>query len=192
MCGIAGFLDLERRSGSQELEALGRAMAARLNHRGPDAHGLWADAEAGVVLGHTRLSIVDLSPAGVNANDLMPSMATFSAHGGQSTEGRVFVNGVSVNGPFGGTLFHELAMLSCEASKEGEPTVVVVSTTPAPACRPARFGGGGERSSSSASRKNGVTPHSDRTAAPEGTQYAGPTGRVAWRAAKLVVVAAAV
>jgi hypothetical protein len=38
---------------------------------------------------------------GVNANDLMPSMATFSAHGGQSTEGRVFVNGVSVNGPFG-------------------------------------------------------------------------------------------
>ena len=64
MCGIAGFLDLERRSGSQELEALGRAMAARLNHRGPDAHGLWADAEAGVVLGHTRLSIVDLSPAG--------------------------------------------------------------------------------------------------------------------------------
>jgi hypothetical protein len=37
----------------------------------------------------------------VNANDLMPSMATFSAHGGQSTEGRVFVNGVSVNGPFG-------------------------------------------------------------------------------------------
>src|SRR5262245_18221453 len=64
MCGIAGFLDLERRSGSQELEALGRAMAATLDHRGPDAHGLWADTEAGVVLGHTRLSIVDLSPAG--------------------------------------------------------------------------------------------------------------------------------
>jgi hypothetical protein len=39
--------------------------------------------------------------AGVNANDLMPSMALFSAHGGNSTEGRVFVNGVSVNGPFG-------------------------------------------------------------------------------------------
>jgi hypothetical protein len=38
---------------------------------------------------------------GVNASDLMPSMALFSAHGGNSTEGRVFVNGVSVNGPFG-------------------------------------------------------------------------------------------
>jgi asparagine synthase (glutamine-hydrolysing) len=43
MCGIAGFLDLERRSGSRELEALGRAMAATLNHRGPDAHGVWAN-----------------------------------------------------------------------------------------------------------------------------------------------------
>jgi asparagine synthase (glutamine-hydrolysing) len=64
MCGIAGFMDLERRSGTQELEALGRAMAATLTHRGPDANGLWSDAEAGVVLGHTRLSIVDLSAAG--------------------------------------------------------------------------------------------------------------------------------
>jgi asparagine synthase (glutamine-hydrolysing) len=64
MCGIAGFLDLERRAGTQELEALGRAMAAKLSHRGPDAEGVWADAEAGVLLGHTRLSIVDLSPAG--------------------------------------------------------------------------------------------------------------------------------
>ena len=64
MCGIAGFMDLERRSGIQELEALGRAMAATLSHRGPDASGLWSDAEAGVVLGHTRLSIVDLSAAG--------------------------------------------------------------------------------------------------------------------------------
>src|SRR6476646_2967468 len=64
MCGIAGFLDLQRRSGSQKLEALGRVMAATLNHRGPDAHGAWADPEAGVVLGHTRLAIVDLSPAG--------------------------------------------------------------------------------------------------------------------------------
>ena len=64
MCGIAGLLDLERRSGSQEPEALGRAMAATLNHRGPDAQGVWSDVEAGVALGHTRLSIVDLSPAG--------------------------------------------------------------------------------------------------------------------------------
>jgi asparagine synthase (glutamine-hydrolysing) len=64
MCGIAGFLELEHRPGTQELEALAGAMAARLAHRGPDARGVFADADAGVAFGHTRLSIVDLSPAG--------------------------------------------------------------------------------------------------------------------------------
>src|SRR4029078_9027772 len=64
MCGIAGFLELERRSGTNQLEALAGAMAEKLAHRGPDASGVWADAEAGVALGHTRLSIIDLSPAG--------------------------------------------------------------------------------------------------------------------------------
>ena len=33
-------------------------------HRGPDDRGVWADAGAGVALGHRRLSIIDLSPAG--------------------------------------------------------------------------------------------------------------------------------
>lgn len=33
-------------------------------HRGPDDSGLWADAPAGVGLGHVRLSILDLSPLG--------------------------------------------------------------------------------------------------------------------------------
>ena len=64
MCGIAGFLELERRSGTQALEAVAQAMAAKLAHRGPDARGVFVDADAGVALGHTRLSIVDLSPAG--------------------------------------------------------------------------------------------------------------------------------
>ena len=39
-------------------------MADSLAYRGPDDHGIWADAEAGVALTHRRLSIVDLSPAG--------------------------------------------------------------------------------------------------------------------------------
>src|SRR5680860_884830 len=33
-------------------------------HRGPDSEGIWANNEAPVVLGHRRLSILDLSPAG--------------------------------------------------------------------------------------------------------------------------------
>jgi asparagine synthase (glutamine-hydrolysing) len=39
-------------------------MASRLHHRGPDDDGTWVDAEAGVALGHRRLAILDLSPAG--------------------------------------------------------------------------------------------------------------------------------
>ena len=39
-------------------------MSAALHHRGPDAQDVWIDAEAGVGLGHARLSIVDLSAAG--------------------------------------------------------------------------------------------------------------------------------
>ena len=39
-------------------------MAARLQHRGPDDAGAWADADVGVAFGFRRLSIVDLSPQG--------------------------------------------------------------------------------------------------------------------------------
>jgi asparagine synthase (glutamine-hydrolysing) len=39
-------------------------MADALQHRGPDDSGVWADAAAGIALGHRRLSILDLSPAG--------------------------------------------------------------------------------------------------------------------------------
>src|SRR4029079_7625755 len=52
------------RSGTHELEALAGAMAATLRHRGPDASGIWAEADRGGAVGHTRLYIIDLSPAG--------------------------------------------------------------------------------------------------------------------------------
>jgi asparagine synthase (glutamine-hydrolysing) len=39
-------------------------MALAIAHRGPDDAGAWADAQAGIALGHRRLSIVDLSAAG--------------------------------------------------------------------------------------------------------------------------------
>ncbi len=64
MCGIAGFLDPKRRSDDNELKALAASMAGALRHRGPDAQGVWVDEKAGVALGHTRLSIIDLSEAG--------------------------------------------------------------------------------------------------------------------------------
>ena len=64
MCGIAGLLDFGRRSSGDDLRAIGERMTGQLRHRGPDASGCWFDAERGVALAHTRLSIVELSPMG--------------------------------------------------------------------------------------------------------------------------------
>jgi asparagine synthase (glutamine-hydrolysing) len=46
------------------MEARVLAMAAAIDHRGPDGAGAWADPAGGVALGHRRLSIVDLSTNG--------------------------------------------------------------------------------------------------------------------------------
>ena len=63
MCGVSGIL-AARPPGAGVLAAQARAMADVLRHRGPDAGEVWADDAAGIALGHRRLSIVDLSPAG--------------------------------------------------------------------------------------------------------------------------------
>ena len=63
MCGFAGFL-LGQPGGLDGMEALATHMANTIAHRGPDDFGAWAEAQAGIALGHRRLSIVDLSPAG--------------------------------------------------------------------------------------------------------------------------------
>jgi asparagine synthase (glutamine-hydrolysing) len=62
MCGIAGFY----RPGGLPEAAAGvlEAMTTVICHRGPDDSGAWLDGDAGVALGHRRLSILDLSPLG--------------------------------------------------------------------------------------------------------------------------------
>ena len=62
MCGIAGAMRLT--PGAELSGAVVRAMCDTMQHRGPDDAGIWCDPAGGVVLGHRRLSIVDLSPAG--------------------------------------------------------------------------------------------------------------------------------
>jgi asparagine synthase (glutamine-hydrolysing) len=64
MCGVAGWIDLKGRSDRHGLESVAGRMADVLSHRGPDDRGVWADPETGIALGHRRLSILDLSPAG--------------------------------------------------------------------------------------------------------------------------------
>jgi asparagine synthase (glutamine-hydrolysing) len=64
MCGLSGCLDISLQRGASELELIATQMSDTLAHRGPDDRGVWVDAEAGVALGHCRLSIIDLSPEG--------------------------------------------------------------------------------------------------------------------------------
>lgn len=59
MCGITGFWRLDGRPAEAEL--LDR-MCRAMRHRGPDDEGRHLDG--GLALGHLRLSIIDLSPAG--------------------------------------------------------------------------------------------------------------------------------
>lgn len=61
MCGIAGAVaPKDCAINLLRLEAMTDVIA----HRGPDASGVWISADARVGLGHRRLSIIDLSPAG--------------------------------------------------------------------------------------------------------------------------------
>ena len=60
MCGIAGIHD----NTGGDLATRAMAMAERLRHRGPDDGDVWADEAAGIALGHRRLAVIDLSPAG--------------------------------------------------------------------------------------------------------------------------------
>jgi asparagine synthase (glutamine-hydrolysing) len=59
MCGIAGLI---QRGGESVSPVELRRMTDAIAHRGPDGEGHWI--EGGVGLGHRRLAIIDLSPAG--------------------------------------------------------------------------------------------------------------------------------
>lgn len=56
MCGIVGFVGVDARA-EESREAVTKMLDTQ-QHRGPDNTGLWTDA--GVTLGHNRLSIIDL------------------------------------------------------------------------------------------------------------------------------------
>jgi asparagine synthase (glutamine-hydrolysing) len=65
MCGFTGFWLSEDKSRSAlDLCNVVERMADAIRMRGPDDAGTWDDASAGIAMGHRRLAIVDLSPAG--------------------------------------------------------------------------------------------------------------------------------
>ena len=59
MCGIAGIFNL---NGEHASPTILRRMTDAISHRGPDGEGFYTDGFVG--LGHRRLAIIDLSPAG--------------------------------------------------------------------------------------------------------------------------------
>jgi asparagine synthase (glutamine-hydrolysing) len=64
MCGIAGFVGGRFDHGGQGARAALGRMTGAIAYRGPDSAGAWLEAESKVALGHRRLAILDLSPAG--------------------------------------------------------------------------------------------------------------------------------
>ena len=59
MCGIAGLINL---NGDPVSPVTLKRMTDAISHRGPDGEGHWIEGSVG--LGHRRLAIIDLSPAG--------------------------------------------------------------------------------------------------------------------------------
>lgn len=59
MCGVSGVLNLD---GAPASPVILKRMTDAVAHRGPDGEGLWVEGAVG--LGHRRLAILDLSPAG--------------------------------------------------------------------------------------------------------------------------------
>jgi asparagine synthase (glutamine-hydrolysing) len=64
MCGFAGYLGGGSAHDVDKRRAILQAMTDAIVLRGPDDEGHWLDCERGIALGHRRLAIVDLSPAG--------------------------------------------------------------------------------------------------------------------------------
>jgi len=60
MCGITGYINWNRIGSSEDVFK----MVKHMNHRGPDDSGLWRSIDDYCVMGHTRLSVIDLSPNG--------------------------------------------------------------------------------------------------------------------------------
>jgi asparagine synthase (glutamine-hydrolysing) len=60
MCGIAGHISFNT---PPHRETVGD-LVQRIRHRGPDDQGVWNSPDGACVLGHARLSIIDLSPLG--------------------------------------------------------------------------------------------------------------------------------
>ncbi len=76
MCGIAGIIHLD---GASVTPPILQKMTDAIAHRGPDGEGHWIEGNVG--LGHRRLAILDLTPAGHQPMISMDYRYVFSYNG---------------------------------------------------------------------------------------------------------------
>lgn len=81
MCGIAGYVDLRGTPGVSRRRL--EAALIQLGHRGPDGKGAWLSPLPGgeIGIGHTRLSIIDLSERGRQPMHSEPDRYVLSFNG---------------------------------------------------------------------------------------------------------------
>src|SRR2546422_5158839 len=101
MCGIAGILCREPPGAERKASLL--AMERCLRHRGPDDQGTFISSCRRVGFAHTRLSVLDLSPAGHQPMSTPDGRFTITFNGEiynyrelrreLESEGEVFVTG---------------------------------------------------------------------------------------------------
>lgn len=62
MCGFVGYVNLI--DSNLDQASIIKSMTDQIIHRGPDDDGIWLSLDRKVILGHRRLSIIDLSDSG--------------------------------------------------------------------------------------------------------------------------------
>ena len=79
MCGIAGVLTRGGDGGA--VDAAVDAMRCAIRHRGPDDEGKWRSDDGHAVFAHTRLAVLDLTPAGHQPMSTSDGRYTISFNG---------------------------------------------------------------------------------------------------------------
>lgn len=75
MCGIAGIISFQS---DEHLPSVVKRMTDLIAHRGPDSEGQYSAPSSQVCLGHRRLSILDLSDAGIQPMTLNQLTITYN------------------------------------------------------------------------------------------------------------------
>jgi asparagine synthase (glutamine-hydrolysing) len=102
MCGIAAIFAYGEGAPPVDRDEV-RRMRERMFSRGPDGDGEWFSEDTRLGLGHRRLSIIDLSPAGAqpmwNADRSLAIIFNGEIYNYRELRSQLSVNGLPSDGP---------------------------------------------------------------------------------------------